>query len=321
MNKREILEALKMPYVEFQNTLMAQAKQLWKIQGDNHLTVTGMLGFSNICRCQCLYCGMRAGCKIQRYRLDPSDVIASVNSAVRLGCKNIFLISGEDLGYGFDKLLHIVGEIKKLNVHLSLACGEFSASQYAELHAAGADEYAMKFEMSDRETFNRLNPSTNFDRRMAAIAAIKKSGMQLASGNIVDHPEASLEQIADDILLMQELGISWAPIIPYMPAAGTPLTLAGGRAGDIRLNLREISIVRLMLPKIHISAQQPGPDITKGLADDEGNLLALNAGADMLFVDMLPDAMSRNFSVVSNRAGMRIEHIRRMAELSGMKMV
>lgn len=113
---------------------------------------------------------------------------------------------------------------------VSLACGEYERSQYEELRAAGADEYVVKFEMSDRETFDRLNPSTSYDKRMNAIRWVKESGLLLASGNIVDYPGQTLEQLADDILLMKELEISWAPVIPYLPAQNTPLAAEGGRA-------------------------------------------------------------------------------------------
>ena len=96
-------------------------------------------------------------------------------------------------------------------------------SQFNELKAAGLDEFAMKFEMSDRETFNRLNPSTNFDRRMERISFILEAGISLASGNIVDYPGQTRDSLANDIMLMKELSISWAPIISYLPAKDTPL--------------------------------------------------------------------------------------------------
>lgn len=63
---------------------------------------------------------------------------------------------------------------------------------------------------------------------MACIEAIRDCGMLLGSGNIVGYPGQTLEQLADDILLMKKLEIHWAPIIPFMPAAGTPLADEGG---------------------------------------------------------------------------------------------
>lgn len=318
--KQELLELLSMPYAEFADDIFPKARKVYQESRNNQLVSTAMLGFSNICKNQCLYCGMRAGCKVERYRIAPEDVIASARTAKELGMRRLFLISGEDPKYGYENILAMIRGIKELGLHLSLACGEFFPEQYQEFADLGVDEYVIKFEMSHRDTFNRLNPSTDFDKRIQAIEAVKKSGMKLASGNIVDFPGQGLEQLADDILLMKELDISWAPIIPYLPAKDTPLAAEGGR-GDIFLNLREIALLRLMMPGIDITAQQPGRDLRKGLADEEGNLLALQAGANMLFADMLPDALVRNFSVIDNRAVLRLDHIRRMAEISGMTLV
>ncbi len=319
-SKNEILELLSMPYGEFETAVFPEAKRAYIESRGNVLVSCAMLGISNICKNQCLYCGMRAGSKVERYRLPVQDVLASAKAAKEMGFSRMFVISGEDPKYGFENILEIISGVKALGMHLSLACGEFFPEQYAEFAALGVDEYVIKFEMSDPATFNRLNPSTSFERRMRSIEAVKKSGMKLASGNIVDYPGHTLSQLADDILLMRDLEISWAPIIPYMPAKGTPLALEGGY-GDFTLNLREIAILRLMMPEINITAQQPGKDLSKGLADDEGNLAALHAGANMLFADFLPDALIGNFSVIDNRVTLGLDHIRKMAELSQMKLV
>ena len=318
--KEEVLELLSLPYEEFETTVIPEAKRLYREQRGDVLISSAMLGFSNICKNRCLYCGMRAGSAVERYRISVEDVVAAAHTAQEMGFRRMFLISGEDPKYGYENLVRMIREIKALGLHLSLACGEFFPEQYEEFAALGVEEYVLKFEMSDRETFNRLNPSTDFDKRMKSIEAVKKSGMKLASGNIVDYPGHTLSQLADDILLMNELELSWAPVIPYLPAKGTPLAEEGGR-GDIFLNLREIAILRLMMPEVNITAQQPGRDLTKGLADDEGNLLALNAGANMLFADFLPDALVGNFSVIDNRVTLGLDHIREMAERSGMTLV
>lgn len=316
--KADILEILRMPFDRYTDTVAPYAKRLHIEHNQNALTATAMLGYDNICKNQCLYCGMRAGnTTIERYRLDKDTVIAAASAAAELGFKRIFLISGEDPQYGFDNLIYIVDKLKKLGFFVSLACGAFSKEQYTELYTAGAAEYVMKFEMSQEDVFNRMKPSTNFKNRMQCIEWIKQSGMQLASGNIVDYPGQNDEQLAEDILLMKHLEISWAPIIPYLPAKGTPLAAAGDR-GSLEKNLKEISILRILMPDINITAQQPGENPANGLADPEGNLHALNAGANMLFADMLPSALAKNFSVIDNRITLGLAHIKSMAEKSGM---
>lgn len=316
MTKTQILEILNMPEEQFRKEIMPRAYEAWQKQ-EGSIIAMPMLGYSNICKNQCLYCGMRAGNKIPRYRFTPEEIISTVKLAQLSGYSRIFLISGEDPKFGYENLLHVVSEIGKQGMEISLACGEYEESQYAELRAAGATEYVMKFEMSQPEVFDRLNPSTSFKKRMEAIEAVKKSGMKLASGNIVDYPGQTKEMIAEDILLMKELDISWAPIIPFMPAAGTPMALEGG-PGDVVTNLKEIAILRLMMPHIRITAQQPGRDLSKGLADPEGNLDAINAGANVLFCDLLPDVKAQAFRVIDNRNVTGTEHISRMETLTGL---
>ena len=316
-NRAQVLEILQMPDEAFFRDVVPCARKAFDEQLVGKLRVTSMMGFSNICRNQCLYCGMRAGSAgLNRYRIPPDEVIAAGNAAADAGFGRIFLISGEDPGYGFDKLLRITAALKARGMFVSLACGEWSASQYRELRDAGADEYVIKFEMSHPDSFNRLNPSTDFDRRMLAVRAVRDSGMLLASGNIVDWPGQTTEELADDIMLMKSLGISWAPVIPYLPARGTPLAAAGG-PGSRLLMLREISILRMMIPGVHITAQQPGPDLSKGLSDPEGNAAAVNAGADVLFWDLLPDPQARSFRVIDERDLTDRSHIGRVAEMTG----
>lgn len=316
--RAELLEALTMPYDRFEAEITSRAKALWRARGDR-LQGVAMAGFSNVCRNQCLYCGMRAANQIPRFRLEPEQVLLWAGEARAQGFGRLFLTSGEDPKYGFDKLLRMVEGAAALGFRVTLACGEFDAAQYAELKAAGAAEYVVKFEMSNPESFNRLNPSSDFARRMAAIEAVQASGMRLASGNIIDWPGQTLEELAEDILLTQRLGVSWAPVVPYLPAANTPLAQEGHR-GSTELALREIAILRLLLPEADITGGQPGKDLTRGFSDVEGNLNALASGANLLFTDLLPATLAREFQVVDHRVLKGVEHLRSMAERSGMEL-
>jgi len=319
-SKQEILEILRMPQEEFRNSVMRRARAQYA-EAHNVLFGAAMLGYSNVCKNACLYCGMRAPSAVPRYRISPEDVVESVNLAKRNGFHRFFLVAGEDPAYGYGNLLHIVETISAPDVYLSLACGEFEAAQYAELRAAGANEYVIKFEMSQREVFDRLNPSTNFARRMAAIEAVKACGFDLASGNIIDYPGQTAEMIAEDLLLTRDLGVSWAPVVPYLPAKGTPLAEESAVPGSLDLTQKEIAILRLMLPETRITAQQPGPDLSKGLATEEGNLAAIEAGANILFCDLLPEAQAKAFHVIDHRDLKGLPHLETMAQRSGMTLV
>lgn len=315
--KTEIADILKMPEEAFFSEIAPLAKEKNEEVFQKSLRAVAMVGFSNICKNQCLYCGMRAGnTAVKRYRMEPEEVVALCSGAADLGYGRVFLVSGEDPKYGFEKLLGIVSALKARGMMVKLACGEYEKSQYEELKAAGVDEYVLKFEMSNPENFNRMNPSTSFTHRMQAIETIKSLGIPLASGNIVDWPGQTLEELTDDIFLMKQLDISWAPIIPYMPAANTPLAAKGIR-GDLLKLYKEIAILRLMMPHIDITAQQPGKDLTKGLSDWNANLAAVNVGANVLFFDLIPEQKAQNFRVIDDRHINGPAHILKVSELSG----
>lgn len=315
--KQDILGILNMPEEAFARDVLPEASRVREAQFSNRIYLNAMLGYTNVCKNQCLYCGMRAGnSALKRFRIAPEDVIALGRNAADHGYKRIFLIAGEDPKYGFDGLVRIVKSLKDAGMFVSLACGEFDRVQYAELKAAGADEYVLKFEMSNPESFNRMNPSTTFARRMEAIETIRSLGLALASGNIIDWPGQTADELADDILLMKRLGISWAPVIPFLPALHTPLFGTHHRGSLARL-YREIAILRLMMPKIRITAQQPGEDLKKGLADPEANYAAIRAGANLLFYDLLPDPLAADFRVIDERYITGPKHAEALSERYG----
>lgn len=314
--KEDILNVLTMPEETFWKEVAPAACQTARAQFGDALMVTAMLAYSNICKNQCLYCGMRAGNQIPRYRIPPAEILELSQRARADGLRRMFLIAGEDKNYGFDNLLTLVSGLKKQGFALSLAAGELEKSQYQELHDAGVEEYVLKFEMSDPDSFNRLNPSTDFHKRMERAHWIKETGMKLGSGNIVDWPGQTQEELVQDILLMKELDISWAPNIPFLPAMGTPL--AGERRGDFLTNFKEIAILRLMMPHIKITAQQPGYDGKGGLSNTQGNLDAVACGANLLFCDLLPDAKANDFRPVDGRNVSGLKHCQDVAALTGL---
>lgn len=316
MTKQEIVDILTMPWEEFADSVMREARETWRLQG-NRLDGVAMLGYDNHCRNKCRYCGMSALCKVERFSMEPEEILALGRQAREAGFSRIFLVSGENRSYGFERILQVVSGLTELGLDVRLGLGEWEREEYQELARAGCREYVLKFECSDPEIFARMKPDSDYRMRRKRMDWIRESGMKLASGNIVDFPGHTPETMAEDILLMKELEISWAPVIPYMPAKGTPMAAEGAR-GDIRLNLRETAILRLLMPEIDITAQQPGEDLREGLASREGNQMALLAGANMLFADLLSPEHSTAFRVVDHRITLGLAHMEEMAALTGM---
>ena len=88
--------------------------------GDS-VELRGIIEFSNYCRQQCQYCGLRAGNKeIARYRLTKEEILAAAQTAVDSGYKTLVLQSGEDMRISDEEIAEITREVKKMDVAITL---------------------------------------------------------------------------------------------------------------------------------------------------------------------------------------------------------
>ena len=227
--KQEILDVLTMPEAAFWAEVAPEARRTCQAHFGDTLLVTAMLAYTNICKNQCLYCGMRAGSKIPRYRMLTEEILPLAQRAREAGLGRMFLLAGEDLHYGLTTCSPWCPACVSRASPSPWGRGNSPGRSTRPSTTPGVEEYVLKFEMSHPDSFQRLNPSTTYAKRLGCARWIREAGMKLASGNIVDWPGQTLDELADDILLMKELEISWAPNIPYLPAANTPLARKGGR--------------------------------------------------------------------------------------------
>ena len=65
--------------------------------------IRGLIEFTNICKNDCLYCGIRcSNGKVQRYRLTKEEILECCQNGYKLGMKTFVLQGGEDLFYKDD---------------------------------------------------------------------------------------------------------------------------------------------------------------------------------------------------------------------------
>ncbi len=281
--------------------------------------VTGLLAFSNICRNDCTYCGLRvSNTAIPRMRLAADDINRAVDRFRETGLDRVFLVSGEDTSYTADDIARVVAHAKSLGFHVTLGLGELSETELATLRDAGCDCFTLKFETSNRDVFKACKSSSDYDARMDCIRRVKSLGMELGSGNIIGLEGQSVDDIARDIVLMDELSIDWAPVVPYLPAPGTPMA-AHTPMGDVSLLLREIAILRILMPRTIITAGQPRQGSKLGFADPDGNRDAIGYGANILFVDITPHALRKDFQIAPGRILPGVAHVDALLEGIGMK--
>lgn len=241
---------------------------------DVHLR--GLIEFSNICRNDCLYCGIRRGNKeVKRYRMDEDELVETARHAVDIGFQTIVLQSGEDLHFDTPRMCRIIERIKAMDVALTLSIGEREYDDYRAFRNAGADRYLMRIETTDVNLYHRLNPGMSWQRRHECLMMIRELGFELGSGIMVGLPDQSVSSIADDLLYLKDIGVDMAGIGPFIPHPGTPLADAAG--GTLEMALRTMAVMRLMLPDINIPATTAMETL-----HPQGRIMALQAGANVV---------------------------------------
>ena len=261
---------------ERQNDLFKKADETRRKYVGDEVHLRGLIEFSNICRNNCLYCGIRKGNKNAiRYRMTPEELIETARRAAGMGFKTIVMQSGEDMYYTSERMCRIIEEIKKFNVAVTLSIGERSYQEYKAFREAGADRYLMRIETTDKDLYHKLDPEMSWQKRYECLLMIKELGYELGSGIMVGLPEQTLDSIAGDLLFLQNLGVDMAGIGPFIPHPDTPLAQAKG--GALYLALRTMAIMRLLLPDINIPATTAMESL-----HPQGRIMALRCGANVV---------------------------------------
>lgn len=251
----------------------------------------GLIEFSNICKNNCLYCGIRRDNQLpKRYRLAPKEIISLAEKAVQQGFKTIVLQSGEDLFFTTHKICSILCEIKKMDVAITLSIGEKTADEYKAYKEAGADRFLLRIETTDKNLYHYLDPGMSWETRKQCLLDLKNAGYELGSGIMVGLPNQTIDSIADDLLFLKEIGIDMAGIGPFIPAQGTPLENEVGK--DLYLALRTMALMRLLMPKINI----PATTAMEAL-HPMGRLMALKAGANVVMPNITTEEYARLYQL------------------------
>lgn len=246
-----------------------------KFVGDE-IHLRGLIEFSNICKNNCCYCGLRRdNRKIGRYRLEKGEIMKLAAHGAAMGLKTIVLQSGEDAYYNCERLCEIISGIKKLNVALTLSIGEKSLEEYQAYRRAGADRFLLRIETTDRSVYERYDPNMSWEARRQCLADLRTAGLEVGSGCLVGLPGQTIASLADDIFFFKKIEADMIGIGAFIPHPDTPLGNASG--GGIELALKVMALTRLLLPDINI----PATTAMETLAPD-GQIRALKSGANVI---------------------------------------
>ncbi len=261
---------------------------------DVHLR--GLLEFSNICKRNCSYCGLRKNNRDQiRYRMQPSDIIEQAQRIASYGIKTVVLQSGEDAFYSLDMLTHIIRSIKQTaDIAITLSIGERTKDDYRTLREAGADRYLLRHETASKELYEKLHPDSKYEERIRCIEDLFDVGFQVGIGSMVGLPGQTAGDLAEDILLIQKYQPDMIGIGPFIPHQDTPIGQAD--SGTIEDTLKIVSLARIVCPTAHIPATT-----ATGTIDYYGREKALHAGANVVMPNFTPQSYRVHYNIYPNK--------------------
>ncbi|MDO4516255.1 MAG: [FeFe] hydrogenase H-cluster radical SAM maturase HydE [Bacillota bacterium] len=258
----------------------------------------GLIEISNICKNDCLYCGIRgSNANCDRYRLTPEDILACCQEGYALDFRTFVLQGGED-GYFTDQVLcPLIREIKARwpDCAVTLSLGERSRESYQRLFDAGADRYLLRHETADEAHYRSLHPpAMSFARRMECLRDLKEIGYQVGCGFMVGSPGQTPKTLAKDLKFIEEFQPDMCGIGPFIPHRDTPFRDCP--PGDVALTCYLLSIIRLISPAILLPATT-----ALGTIHPTGREMGVRAGANVVMPNLSPVAVRKKYALYDNK--------------------
>lgn len=288
----------------------------------------GLLEFSNICQCDCNYCGIRKSRHQPRFTLNESEIIQAAKWSAAKGYGSIMLQSGEVVTPQRLKLLcKVVRQIvNETDMGVSLSVGELPDEYYQELRQAGAKRYLLRIETSNPILFASLHPSAQtLESRLDRLRALRRCGFMVGTGIMIGLPGQTMVDLANDLLFFKQEDIDMIGMGPYIWQRGTPtgevwesqhadvaqayrdreaqtateeqLTLLDRYgAGRFELSTRMIALARLLCGDVNIAATTALQTL-----HPTGREIALMRGANILMPILTPKVRRENYQLYEGK--------------------
>ena len=258
----------------------------------------GLIEFSNYCKNDCYYCGMRRGNgNTERYRLSKEEILSCCGEGHDLGFRTFVLQSGEDPFYSDSLICEITSAIREKypDCAITLSIGERSYESYEKFFAAGANRYLLRHETADEGHYRRLHPEAmSLEARKECLRGLKAIGFQVGSGFMVGSPYQKTAHLIEDLRFLQELKPDMIGIGPYLVHKDTPFK--DFENGSEKLCLRLIAVLRLMFPLALLPATT-----ALGTISPNGRELGLQAGANVLMPNLSPVRVRKFYQPYDNK--------------------
>ena len=298
LTKEELLTLVKITDEEDFLYLCEKANQKKEEIFGKAVYIRGLIEFTNYCKNDCYYCGIRcSNKKAERYRMSVNDILSACKTGEELGIRTYVLQGGEDPYFTDDKLIEIVKKIKEVYPEkaITLSVGERSFDSYQKLKDAGVDRYLLRHESATEEHYQKLHPDNlTLVNRKECLFHLKNIGVQTGAGFMVESPYQTDEHLVNDLLFLKELNPQMVGIGPFIHHKDTPFGESSD--GTVRKTVLMIALTRLLLPNALIPS-------TTALAslDQNGRKMALHSGANVVMPNLTPLYNRKNYLLYQNK--------------------
>ena len=298
LNKKKLDKKEKIEIKELKKYLREKARDKADKVFGKYIFMRGLIEFTNYCKNDCIYCGIRkSNKKVERYRLNKKEILECCKIGYDIGFRTFVLQGGEDNFFNIERMSNIARAIKKEfpDCALTLSIGEKEEEYYKELKNNGANRFLLRHETADSEHYSKLHPKyMSLENRKECLRFLKSLGFQTGTGMMIGSPFQKLENIAGDLVFMQEIKPEMIGIGPFLPHKDTPF--ANEKIGELELTLILISVIRLIFPLSLIPATTALGTIKEG-----GRELGILHGANVVMPNLSPMNVRKKYLLYNNK--------------------
>lgn len=295
---RDLLDLIVMQDAEAEALLAQRAAAVRQQVYGRDVFIRGLIEFTNYCRNDCFYCGIRrSNACAQRYRLTREEILACCRAGYGLGFRTFVLQGGEDPFFTTERLAELVRAIKRAypDCAVTLSVGEKDRATYQAWFDAGADRYLLRHETADEGLYRRLHPEElSLQNRMRCLRDLKDIGYQVGCGFMVGAPFQTPEMLLKDLRFLQSFQPHMVGIGPFIPHRDTPFRDCP--PGTAQMTLRLLAIIRLMLPHVLLPATT-----ALGTVQSDGRQRGMGYGANVVMPNLSPLSVRKKYALYDNK--------------------
>ncbi|MCI8327428.1 MAG: [FeFe] hydrogenase H-cluster radical SAM maturase HydE [Lachnospiraceae bacterium] len=283
---------------QHQEEATLKACRIRELEFGNKIYTRGLIEFTNYCKNDCYYCGIRrSNQRAERYRLTKEQILECTDIGYELGFRTYVLQGGEDVYYTDERVVEILKCIKTRHSDcaITLSIGEKSRKSYEAFFEAGADRYLLRHETGDKTHYETLHPKTmSFEQRKNCLRTLKDIGYQVGCGFMVGSPGQNVKMLAEDMLFIQELQPHMVGIGPFVVHHETPFR--NQKSGSVEQTLYLLSLIRILKPNVLLPATT-----ALGTMDPKGREKGILAGANVVMPNLSPTDVRKKYDLYDNK--------------------